>query len=98
MGGDGGVHGIAHGGGRGGDHHPRFFQLFHFMTGCALSLRDHRSSVSHASAGGRAAASDEGGDRLLASMLREKLRGFFFCRAADFAHHEDGIGVVIIKK
>ena len=68
---------------------------FHLVGGSALTSGDDGSGVTHAAAGRRGLAGDEPDDGFLDVLLDEFGCGFF-CRAADFADHDDGVGFRIV--
>ncbi len=62
------------------------------LVGCgALPAADDGSGMAHAAAGRRGLTGDKADHRLLHVLLDELGRGLF-CRAADLADHDDGLG------
>ena len=88
------LEGSPHVGGAFGDFDAGRFEGGDFFGGGAFAAGDDRAGVAHALAGGSSLAGDEGGHRLGDVLLGER-GGFFFGGAADFAHHEDGFGLVV---
>ena len=68
---------------------------FVFFLRGALAAADDRAGMAHAAAGRRGLPGDEADHRLLHVFLDE-FRGDFFGVAADFADHDDGVGVGIV--
>src|SRR5262249_30132191 len=68
------------------------FECGNFGSRGASAATDNRASVAHAASGRRGRASNETGDRFFAVFL-DPFSGFFFSRAADFANHDDALGL-----
>src|SRR6266851_2723940 len=91
-------HGGAERGGGLGDDHPGAAQCFHLVGRTAFAAGDDRAGMAHAPARRRGAAGDKADDRFLRAGRLQKPGAIFFCGAADFADHDDRLGLVVGEK
>ena len=82
-------------GGRGADGDAGGLHGRDFVLGLAAAAGDDGAGVAHAAAGRRGLAGDEADDRLL-HVLLDVGGGRLFGVAADFADHDDGVGVGVV--
>src|SRR6516162_5603770 len=85
-------------GGRFGDDHPGAAQCLHLVTGSALAPGNDGAGMAHAPTRRGRAASDKSDDRLFRPSGFQKIGSVLLRAAADFADHDDRLGLVVGKK
>src|SRR5438270_13942687 len=76
-----------------GDRDAGALQRFHLVGGGSLAAGDDRAGMPHPPAGRRRRARDKPDRRLLAPGRFEKSRAVLLGMAADFADHDDRLGL-----
>src|SRR5271156_1233116 len=84
--------------GRFRDHDSGALQRLHLVAGAALAAGDDRAGMTHPPAGRCGAAGDKPDDRLLRPSRLQEFGAVFLGTAADFADHDDRLGLVIGEK
>src|SRR5262249_53784785 len=72
-----------------------------FRLGVALAARDYRAGMTHAAARRRRTSGNKADHGLLAAsfgLVFQKLRGVFLGRPADFADHDNRLGLRVGQK
>src|SRR5271169_1072483 len=92
------VHRRADGGGRFRDHDSGALQRLHLVAGAAFAAGNDRAGMAHAPARRCGAAGDEPDDRLFPARRFQKIGTVLLRTAADFANHDDRLGLVVGEK
>src|SRR6056297_606201 len=98
---DRGENGLAQGGGAVGDGDPGGFHRLDLVVSAALATGDDGARMAHAAARRRGAPGDEARGGFPAALLAlggEEFGGVFLGGAADFADHDDRLGLVIVEE
>src|SRR6516165_3052698 len=85
-------------GGRFGDDHPGAAQCLHLVAGSALAPGNDRAGMAHAPTRRGRAAGDKSDDGLFRPRSFQKIGAVLLGAAADFADHDDRLGLVIGEK
>src|SRR6516165_2881328 len=92
------AHRCANRGGRFGDDHPGAAQRLHLVARTPLTSGDDRAGMAHSPARRSRAAGDKPDDRLLRPRGLQKIGARLLGAAADFADHDDRLGLVVGEK